>query len=320
MTPFLWKRSEKPATFTFQRPSPKHEAQSDNSGGSIKRVSLSASKAFKAGMTVEAAVVLPLFLFFFVNLGCAVEMIRLHGNLELALWNAGNKLCLYGYALENGSEIREKAVAEGEGEWWKEAAGVALSYTYIKSEVAGYVGEKYLEESPLSYGTSGLHFLESSLPQADDTVDIILTYQVSPWIKIPAVRPFRMQNRYYGRLWTGYQISGAGGGEAADVVYLAEYASVYHENINCTHLRLTIREVTLQEAKSARNEYGARYKECSKCRGAPYKGTVFVGKEGDCYHYDVGCSGLKRTILTVPRKQAQGYRPCSRCGGKKASD
>ena len=39
-------------------------------------------KPLHAGMTIEASIVLPLFLFFFLNLGCAIEMIRLHGNLQ----------------------------------------------------------------------------------------------------------------------------------------------------------------------------------------------------------------------------------------------
>ena len=50
-------------------------------------------------MTIEAAVVLPCFLFFFINLSSSLEMIRLHGNLEYALHNAGNEVCLYGSLL-----------------------------------------------------------------------------------------------------------------------------------------------------------------------------------------------------------------------------
>ncbi len=313
MIPFLWKHSMQPLICS-KSPSPKHEKQSARQCGFIERVSLSAALRAKmhAGMTVEAAAVLPLFLFFFINLGCAIEMIRLHGNLELALWNTGNKVCLYGYVAGSGDGADE---FDKSGEWWEGMAGIALSYTYIKSEIVNYAGEAYLEGSPLSHGTAGLQFWESDIPQPDDTVDILMTYQVSPWINIPALRSFRMQNRYYGRLWTGYMIPGSGGAEQnTDVVYIAEYASVYHESLDCTHLKLTIREATLGEAKESRNENGGRYQECSKCRGAPFTGIVFIGREGDCYHYDRGCSGLKRTIHTITRQQAKAYRPCSRCG------
>ncbi|MCM1552448.1 MAG: hypothetical protein NC092_07125 [Butyrivibrio sp.] len=278
-----------------------------------------------AGMTVEASIVLPLFLFFFLNLGSAMEMIRLHGNLQLGLWDVGNRMCVYGYAVGSGgkaSDTDSKTLKQEDREWWQEWGDIALSYTYIKSQVVNYVGEEYLEESPLSYGVSGLQFWESDVLQSkavsasEDVLDIVMTYQVAPWLEIPFVRPFRMVNRYYGRMWTGYDLSGgaSGGDSAQDVVYITENASVYHESINCTHLKLSIREVSMEEALAARNENGGRYTECAKCKKKAFQGTVFIGREGDCYHYDRDCSGLKRTIYTIPRQQASRYRPCSRCG------
>ena len=51
-------------------------------------------RCLSAGMTVEAALVLPLCLFFLLNLGYLLEMIRLHNNLQLALLETGNKISL----------------------------------------------------------------------------------------------------------------------------------------------------------------------------------------------------------------------------------
>ena len=56
----------------------------------IKRISLLIlpRTPVKASMTVETALVLPLFCFFMIHMGSAIEMMRLHGNLEVALWDA----------------------------------------------------------------------------------------------------------------------------------------------------------------------------------------------------------------------------------------
>lgn len=276
-----------------------------------------------AGMTVEASIVLPLFLFFFINLGSAMEMIRLHGNLQLGLWDAGNRMCVYGYAAGGAaSDAQVKELTKEDRAWWQEWGDIALSYTYVKNQVVDYVGEQYLEESPLSRGANGLQFWESDVLQSKDVsvsgdvLDIVMTYQVAPWMKIPFVRPFRMSNRYYGRMWTGYDLSGEAFDENSvwDVVYITDNAGVYHENIHCTHLKLSVREVSFEEALAARNDNGGRYTECARCKSKPFQGTVFIGREGDCYHYDRACSGLKRTIHTIPRQQASKYRPCSRCG------
>lgn len=302
-------------------PSPKHIKHIHNF---IKRASLSTflNKCIPAGMTVEASIVLPLFMFFFVNLGCAMEMIRLHGNLQLALWNVGNKMCVYGHVVGASTQPDISNATEKEREWWKELGDIAFSYTYVKSQVVGFVGEHYLESSPLRQGVSSLQFWESDLSDGTeldtngDVIDIVMTYQAAPWMEIPFVKPFRMCNRYYGRIWNGYDLeaNGSESNEGEDVVYITENASVYHETLDCTHLKLTISEVTLEQAKESRNANGGSYSECLKCRNKRTDGGhVFIGRDGDCYHYDRNCSGLKRTIYTIPRKDAVKYRPCSRC-------
>lgn len=329
--PFLWNTIRILLT-KLKSPSPKHRKHSVL-GCSIEKVSLPTFLKIRlsAGMTVEAAMVLPLFLFFFVNLGSAMEMIRLHGNLQLALWDVGNKMCVYGYAAENFGQIKaavEREAEESVGkddaadkrEWWSELGDVALTYTYVKSSVTDYLGEDYLEESPLRYGQSGLQFWESDVVGTaggaveGDILDIVMTYQVSAPLELPFLRPFRMSNRYYGRLWTGYELTGAlDKQDGQDVVYITENAEVYHESLNCTHLKLSVREVSMDEAEAARNNHGGRYKECSKCGKKTFQGTVWISREGDYYHYDRACSGLKRTVYTIPRQQAAKYRPCSRC-------
>ena len=96
----------------------------------MERTSLFAffSEKVQAGMTVEASIVLPLFLFFFLNLGCAIEMIRLHGNLQLALWQIGSKMAVYGYALDSGEQ------PESNDGWGRDVAGNGGSGTYGKGE------------------------------------------------------------------------------------------------------------------------------------------------------------------------------------------
>ena len=65
---------------------------------SVKGMSRSASPP--GSMTVEAALLLPLFFFFFLHLAGVMEMLRLHGKLEAALWNTGNQMALYTHTLQ----------------------------------------------------------------------------------------------------------------------------------------------------------------------------------------------------------------------------
>ena len=280
----------------------------------IERISLFISRfPNPAGsMTVEAAIVLPLFLFFFLNMGCAIEIIRIHGNMELALWETGNRLAVYGAVLEDivaeGGESQT-----GEDDFMDDLAGVSLAYTYVKSQIINFLSSEYLEQSPLSEGSDSLQFLESTVSETEDTFEIIVTYQVSPLVETAGFSGFRMANRYYGHVWNGYEIAT----ESEDVryVYVTENGSVYHNDRNCTHLELSISSVRREQAMVLSNADGLHYVACEKCCGDILPLQLYITEEGRCYHTSLNCPGMKRTVYYVPVSEVPEFRECSRCGG-----
>ncbi len=283
----------------------------------IKGTSLFASlcKGPDAGMTVEAAIVLPLFLFFFLNLGCAIEMIRLHGNLQLALWQIGSKLAVYGYAVSSG----EKPEGEGEaGDWWKGVAGIAISSTYVRNQVIGSAGGDYLDRSPLTNGRTSLQFWESEIFGPEDEIELVVTYSVSPWSSLIGFPSFRMANRFYAHIWNGYGLSGGEASREQDIriVYVTETGTVYHLSTDCTHLRLSTRLIPAGAVEQERNQNGGRYYPCARCTDGSRPAMFYITKEGDRYHYSRECSGLKRTVhsMDITLAAEKGYAPCSRCG------
>ena len=320
----LWRNKKSNFTTTYRKPSPIKQnitisfAQNLKNllNRSIEGTSPLAFLFWKtgAGMTVEAAAVLPIFLFFFLNLSCAIEMIRLHGNLQIALWETGHRLAVYGYALGE-EDILRSMEAEKEDSWWKEMAGIAFSYTFIKNQLVDYLGKEYLDGSPITNGTSGLQFWESDVLQHSDLIEITMTYRVSPYSGLVGFFPFHMANRYYAHIWNGYDITG--GAEADEeglvTVYIAETGEVYHRNRNCTHLRLSVQEIAAGTADNYRNENGGKYTECEKCRGETHTDKWYIAREGNCFHYSENCSGLRRTVYAILLKDADDYRPCSRC-------
>lgn len=265
-----------------------------------------------ASMTVEAAAVLPLLMFFFLNIMSAIEMIRLHGNLELALWESGRRLAVYGYLEQTGKELGHEQMLESWG--FKELADLIVPNLAVRSDVIRYVGRSYLEGSPLTYGAEGLNFLESEFLDEEDCIDITVTYQVSPEFSIPGFSSFRMANHSYIRAWTGYELKNEEKGqEKDDYVYVTEYGSVYHESLDCTYLKLSVRPVTLSEAHMLTNSAGESYTLCWICRDDNMDGRVYITDEGNRYHYSLACPSLKRIIHTIKRSEAKRYRPCSRC-------
>ena len=301
-------------------------------------------------MTVEAALVLPVFLFFFINLSASLEMIRLYGNLEYALHGAGNEVCLYGSLLTDpmkelgatghigasdagsssgtpdpaGTESSsETAGAPGSANIshadmetiLSMAEGTALSYTYVRYRMIGELGEDYLDSSPLTSGKAGLNFYGSSLD--DDILDIRLSYRVGTPFNIAGIRSFMMAGRFCGHLWNGYAVTENAGAESQEqIVYITENSEVYHLTTSCTHLRLSVRPVEFSAVEDERNGSGGNYYPCEICAKGETPETVYICSSGDRYHFSGECYTLTRSYTAVPISEAAGSRrPCSRCGG-----
>lgn len=302
--PFLWNPAKNQTEYPAS-PSPK---QKNSNGNFIKKASALFSQKVNAGMTVEASMVLPFFLFVFISLGSLFEMMRLHNNLQLALWNVGNKIGMYGYLKNPFGEDGDKNSSVAD-----EIKDLFFTYGYVKEEMILYAGRDYLENSPLTYGCQGIQFWESDLFTTEDTMDIVVTYQVSPGAFLPTKSEFRLFNRYYGHLWTGYQLPAGNAATVRDPVYVTKYGTVYHEKKECSYLNIKVKTVSEEILKELQNQSGEHYVLCKIC-GSKARGEYFVTDSGACYHSSEECPGLSRTIYVIERRQAAHYRKCSRCG------
>ena len=115
------------------------------------------------------------------------------------------------------------------------------------------------------------------------------------------------------RKWTGW--SAAEGSDEDQWVYVTQTGTAYHREYSCTHLELSIRSVAEAEIAALRNENGEAYRKCMQCRYAENAfGRLYITNQGDCYHKDLGCSGIKRTVRMIRLSEVGTRRPCSRCG------
>ncbi len=309
-------------TPSLRNPSPGRINQSSR----IEKTSLSGGS-----MTVEAAVVLPLFLFFFINLSSSLDMIMLHSDLEYALHGAGNELCLYGCLLtddmknlgpaghtgpaDGSADAAEES--DGSGEIAGSASGIALSYTYVKYRMEEDLGDGYLRGSPLRNGPLSLDFLGSSIGKDSDIVDIKLSYSVKTPIDSVGIPLMFMAGRFYGHMWNGYEISGTSQELSQErIVYITSDSEVYHLTPACTHLKLSVRSACYLGLEDERNNSGGRYYPCAVFAHGEVPETIYLAAEGDRYHYDFNCYTLTRNYSPVPLSEVEdSRRPCSRCGG-----
>ncbi len=278
---------------------------------SLKRVSSAASgklrtRRAKGSMTLEAAFALPFFLFAVINILFAVNIIGAQSRISAGLHQTGNKMAFAGYVYERAAG---DVLPEG-------LASVAMTHAYARGAVLEYVGRDYLKKSCVVGGADGISFNGSSVMEEGDIIELQVSYKVKPFSGIMGFDGFSLSQRYYGRAWTGYDVTQHISDTAQEdpMVFITETGTVYHLDRGCTYLNPSVQSVPALAVDGRRNQSGGKYYPCGACSSGVSMGQVFITEQGSSYHSRIDCPALKRTIYTVPLSQTGGRGRCSKCG------
>ena len=269
-----------------------------------KRTSSVIFTYLKGSLSVEAALVIPIFMFALMAVLSFVEMLHLQMAMDSAMHETSKKLATYGYV---------------QNLWSKENIGdlplpaeTLFSEIYVKNQVMETVGSDYLDASPMD---GKLSFLGSRILE-DDRIELYSTYYVLPFFALSPKTGFLTGQTAVVRAFTGYDnLAGGAAGEKEEYVFITEYGTAYHKDRGCPYLDLSVEKNFTGELASLRNLDGEKYDPCENCVGTVSTDLIFVTNYGDCYHSDILCSGLRRTIQSVPISQVGGRHPCPKCAG-----
>lgn len=257
--------------------------------------------SLRASLTVETAIVLPIFLFCMTAVLQYGNVIEHASRFSGALADTGKHMAVAAYATKYGGNLESV----------EEVVVGALSTAYAQNKVLKTAGD--------TSAVKNANLLLSSFLEKDEMIDLVLTYQIrTPIVSVKLPGTLFLQ-RMKVRAWTGRKLSGDGTEEdngketSGEYVYVTETGSVYHEDPECTHLKLSIEQVNKEALETMRNNNGAIYHECEKCKGEQGD-IVYITKEGTRYHNSLSCSGLKRTVKQVLKEDAGELRACSKCG------
>ncbi len=255
-----------------------------------------------ASLTVEAAMVLPIFLI------CMTAALQYCSAMETAV-KFGNALAETGKSLASAAYATTCIGEHGEA---AELAESVLSIAYAQVEVMKRAGD--------TQTVKNANLVFSSILDQDQMIDLVLTYQIrSPFGLISLPGRFFLQ-RASVRAWVGRKTEKAGETEKTEetqvaeaTVYVTATGSVYHRDLTCSYLKLSVSSISLDAVGDARNNSGAIYYPCERC-GENFGSTVYITKDGNRYHSSVSCSSLKRTVNEKKLSEVGDLRPCSRCG------
>ncbi len=284
-----------------------------------ERMSACTSRA--GSLTVEAALLLPLFLLavylFWTFFPALQAQVRLQFAMDEVTENLAKQSVLYAALSENG----ELDSSELQGEEWGEELLTSLTNTawtsYAKAEVVSMVGETALSHFPIENGKSGLSFSGSSWDPEGD-IDLAVRYRLTFPAGFGQSLTLEVKQHSLRKCWTGQDSdTGEKGAETAgeEIVYVTPTGTVYHRSPDCYHLKITVRSVSFSQVEEERNQSGAKYYPCERC-AASLSGVsaVYITSEGNRYHVSSDCPGLRRTVSAVPLSEVGDLRACSSCG------
>lgn len=285
-----------------------------------------------ASLTLEAALVMPIFMFSIITFIYFLQVIIIHDNLQEAITNIGLEAAKYGYVydslLEETKEDGSKNKVSGTN--IKSEDGIvdstldkfiakSIDSTFFKAALYDNVNPKLLENSCIKGGIGGIHTYLSNYMEENNTVDVVINYKIEIPTLFLKLNNFQVVQRAKLRGWNGYKpltkIKGKTGEDIEEeMVYITETGTVYHTSRECTHLKLSTKLVPFEQVENLRNNSGGKYKKCQICGSdSKIEGLVYITTNGDRYHISGNCSGLKRTIKEVPLSKVKDRNLCERC-------
>ena len=294
---FCWKESLKKRK-ALQAVANDYSGSSSDSKGQVhissrKRISWYTSQ-IAGSMTVEAALVFPVFLFGLTALLYLFVLLRVQTEIGRALTNAGRELAQDAGTMEGmeSSLISGVRGSQKVREYMSDRSGVEI----------------------IKQGVNGISLTGSTWNREDSMLALRASYQVILPPGIPWFHPICVTQTKIVRGWTGFgkrQPFLSDQGE--EVVYVTDYGTVYHRRLNCRHLKLSIRQTSITQVGGLRNESGGKYTPCERCRKSESQ-LVYITGDGNRYHESLNCPGLVRGIHTVRLSDIGGLPPCSVCG------
>lgn len=261
---------------------------------SKKRVFFLSSVRLKGSMALEGSMVLPLFLFFMMTVLLSLEAVRLQSNVLEALHQAGNESAF----MQNRMEKQEMYKGE------------------VTDRITAYIKSQPFPYLCVAEGEKGITIQDFSSVDKNGLVHLKTIYKLKPFFAGIPIGDIVFEDEFYSHAWVGFQGNENIGQKPEEnvCVYVTKTGSKYHMSCECTYLQVPIKAVSSEQIGEVRNASGRKYYPCERCRPKE-SGMFYISEDGSRYHGRSDCSSLKRTVYMISLDKAQGYMPCSKCGG-----
>lgn len=267
---------------------------------SQKRVSFSFPfTKVKASITVEASLVLPIFLMYIMTLLYSIEIVRFQSNVWEAVHKVSMEACFQKYGQEYGQ-------------------GHLKTEIDVQKEIISYLNGRISPFMCVQGGKKGVVITKSEDVLGKGNIKITAIYKIKPFIKWLSFGELVVEESCLVHGFAGYEENNQQNQmEKTTYVFITPSGEKYHFDKDCTYLKVKVSCVKEEQIKELRNASGEIYHACEVCK--PYKSNyVYYTNWGNRFHGNLGCTALKRTVYIVLLSEVTDRMPCSKCMNKKS--
>lgn len=284
------------------------------------------NRRISASLTLEAALVMPLFLYFIIAFLYFIQIFILQERIQTSITQMGFSLAKTAYVYEEFSGEGEAQIDASIFDSEFSVGLQELTYDIAYSNILKLYAVKYLDtdqinQSCIHEGFDGISFSGSKILEEEDCIDIVVRYQIRLPLKLFLLQDMPMLQRVRLRAWTGfevpasYQVTESEDSKEDTIVYITETGKVYHKSNTCSHIKLSVSSV-IGIPSNLRNENGAKYYPCEYCCTGKEDslGTYYITSDGTRYHSRRDCPKIKRNVKEIALSEVGNRTPCKRCG------
>lgn len=243
----------------------------------------------KGSITLEAAIVVPIFFFAILSLAYLLEIMAIQTTMYNALCSVAKELAKQAYV--------ETSVTPSE----------------VEQRIVANIGTDRLNQSIIFGGVNGVDCGDSVFNRHTGVMDLSVQYKIEIPILMFRITPISCEETIRVKGWTGY-FTGMSDGVKEDTVYVTETGLVYHRDASCTYLDMSIHPVHAEEIEKIRNQSGGKYYACESCGTKNADSAIYyITDYGTRYHTSLQCKKIQRNVYAISIEETYGLGGCSKC-------
>lgn len=273
----------------------------------------------RASLTVEAALVLPIFIFTCYSFLFFFYVIEIQENLHYASTKVCETISSYGYLLHNLDQMEEDKIGEYMDSELESLLYDAADEIIIKELVKRQVVLSRSLESYIVGGYDGISFQNSKMLDEEKFVTIVMSYKLKCPVFKEILPYLPVKQCVKIKSFCGHQADKKREPSISEYVYITENGSVYHTHSDCTYIKIILEMIPYGSLGTQRNSGGAKYYACESCVGDRKKSedlmnkNVYITRSGTRFHLTTNCSKIKRSTIKVKLSEVDGKKLCSKC-------